>query len=189
MIRLLKVITPQGALLLITVSYLVGIFAVKLHHAHETRRQLLVQWSEVSERVTATGRLDAGRKDFVRSLRDEERLHGKASPDDLVRSLRAAFTQALPGVSLDITLDQSQPMLSTAGAALLPVTVVLRIDDETLPETLGIIEGLRPGIIITRLFARRHEPRRALPPGAPPQLELTLSGTVLVEAAPTGVRK
>jgi hypothetical protein len=189
MIRFLKALTPKSALMLVAVSYLVGMFALKLQHAHEIRQQLTGQWSELAMRVVAAERLDTGRKAFVRSLKDDERLHGRGSPDDLVRGLRTAITQALPGVSLDIAADQPQPLLSTTGAALLPVTAVLRIDDETLPDTLRIIEELRPGFVITRLFARRNEPRRALPPGTASQLELTLSGMLLIEAASGAVRK
>jgi hypothetical protein len=183
------ILTPRFMMILLAGFYLLSVFWLKLDRAGASHDRLRDQLAQLSIRLNDASYLDAGRKTFGNGLREQEHVHAKAPAEEVIRALRTVITQALPGVQSDVVAEPGQPLATSTGLSLLPITLTLRIADETLIETTRIVEALRPGVIITRLYARKVEARRPGPPGAIPQLDVTVSGYALIDTAVPGAKK
>lgn len=173
---------PLALIFLMAGCYIASVVWLKLERSHSRQKEILEQRQQISERLALARNMDSSLRKFAVDLQDQKRLHPTAPVDDLVRSLRTAMVQALPGVLSEIANPTTPVLATSAGFSLVPVSVALRIEDDTLIATLAIVEGLRPGFAITRLHARKSDTRRVGQPGNKPQLDVAISGQVLITA-------
>lgn len=183
------IFNPLAAAILIAGVYILSVFWLKLDRIAANREQLTGQFSQLSSHLNTAHAADASRKILSNTLKEQQRIHPRAPAEDVARVLRTALAQALPGIQQEVATGPGNPIAASAGLSLLPVTITLRIGDETLLDTVRAVEALRPGLVVARLHARKSDTRRAGPPGAMPQLDVTISGHALIDVAAPGAKK
>lgn len=167
-------------LVVIAACHVGGIFWLKMDRVLVKIAERSEQLLQIEERLDQAQRIQAARVVDVARLRKEGLLFPGSSADNTIRSLRQSITQALPGIAFELGTQSSAPMRTSAELSLLPVTLSARVPDERLIDTISLLEGLRPGLVLTRVFARAAEARR-VGQGAPvPMAEVTLSGYIMI---------
>ncbi|MCZ8182429.1 MAG: hypothetical protein O9322_05620 [Beijerinckiaceae bacterium] len=159
-----------------------GVLWLKLDRASGKIAEHSEQLAQIGARLDEAQRAHSARAAYVARLRQEGQLFPAASAEDTINSLRRAITQALPGIAFEVGTQPGPPTRTSAGLSLLPVTISSRIPDETLIDTIRLIEGLRPRLMLTRVFARPAEARRTGPATPTPMADVTLSGYIMVAA-------